>query len=568
MDYIWMIVKRDLKSLVTPSGKSTLKGRLGFAAAILVWVALTAALGYGAFRLFNFMSASLGFSPDLRAAVEINILNASAMLVLAMVLLTGLQTTYKTIYESDDVGFLLSQPVPEWSVFGAKYAISYAALFALTVGYGLPVWIAFGYVRGLGAGFYLLTVLGFLLLLLASHAAVTLLLLAAMRYLPGRKMKQLFVALSAIVGIVFVLVTQILSARMARSSDPMKMIEELGKGRLSRQWYLPTAWMANGILSAVPEFGIEGTGGWLALLAAALGGPYLAMVLSKRWYLHGWSGRADELRPRKVRKKRAAEAAVPEKRLQGPFWSILRKDLKVLWRDPVVWYTLAVGAIGLGFFVYNIGSAAGQASSAPDAEDTVVASAMMVAMPALMGAISSAQTGGVSLSREGKAFWLLRSAPVSARQLILAKFGYALLPQGLFVLAFDVFLEFTRLPHYPLPLNLAVGGFAVIGVASLQMLLDVYFPDFTLKVELGAGSGSRGTAKLLTSVFGSMGTVAVLGVALSSPVFLRRMSIFSRVSVETLSLWSYFAVGVIGLGLAAVLFGPGARRLSRILSDM
>jgi ABC-2 type transport system permease protein len=512
----------------------------------------------------------LGPLPELRRAAEVNILNASALVVLAMVILIGIQTTYKTVYESDDVGFLLSQPVPEWAVFGAKFLTSYAVLVAMTLCYGLPVWLAFGYSRGLGAGFYLVTAIGFALLLLAAHALVTLLLITAMRFLPGRKMKQLFVALSAILGILFVLASQMLSARMSRSGDPMAMIEQLGKGQLSRMWYLPTSWMADGILGTLPEFGINGTSGWLALTGTALGGPYLALVLSGRWYLHGWSGRSEELGAGKVRKKprTVRERTVPRRRMQGPFWSILRKDMKTLWRDPVVWYTLVVGAIGLGFFVYNMSSSF---ASAPDLEgpsEAGIVATMMVVMPALMGSISSSQTGGVSISREGKAFWMVRCAPVNPRKLMLAKFAYALLPQAIFVGAFDTYLEFSKVPHFPLPLNLTLGIFFILSLGSLLLLMDVYFPDFTLKVEMGASAGGKGTGKILLATFGSLGMVALLGVALSLPLILERPLGSLGLSMSVLRVSSYALIGLIATGLTAFLFGPGVKRLSRLLSDM
>jgi ABC-2 type transport system permease protein len=568
MEFIWIILRRDLKSLFTLRGKGSLREKLGLMAGAVVWFGLGAVLNYGALKMFQFLAGSLSVVPELRRAVEINVLNGSSLFVLVMVLLMGIQTTYKTVYESADVGFLLSQPVPVWTVFGAKFVVSFATTLVLSILYGLPVWIAFGSVRGLGSGFYFLAAAGFVTLLLAAHAVLNLLLMAAMKHLPGRKMKQMFIAFSAVFGVLIVLMSQLLSSRMSRAGDPVAMIEELGKGQLSRMWYLPSTWMTNGILGSVAEFGIDGTKGWVALLLLAAGATYAALTLSTRWYLSGWSGRAEELVPAKRKRRRAAR--VTGNRLQGVYWSVLRKDLKTLWRDPVVWYTVVVGVIGLAFFAYNMMGAVSQGSEgtpgAMDGAGAFLPSSIMIAMPALMGAVTSSQTGGVSLSREGKSFWILRAGPVNARSLVLAKFTYAILPPLAFVSAFSVFLEFTGLPHLSLWLALPIGFISSAILASLQILLDVYYPDFELKIELGAGVGGRGTGKVLITMFSSMAMVFLIALVLLSPVLLE--SRLGEGAGPAVTYVSYLVLILLAFGMTCALLGPGTRRLSRMLADM
>ncbi len=564
--YIWIILRRDLRSLLAGRGKASVKERLGSIGAIVIWALLGSAFGYGAWRLFGHLAESLGGFPDLRRAVEINLLNVSSLFVLSMVILMGIQTTYKTVYESPDAGFLLCQPVPVWAVFGAKFLASFGTTVLMSTLYGLPAWIAFGLARDLGVGFYILATAGFLLFLLSCHGVISLILLMAMRYLPGRKMKQLFIAFSAIFGILIVIASQLLNAKVSQSGDPTAIIESLGRGRLSEMWYLPTTWMTKGILGSVREFGIDGIGGWVPLLLLAFGSTYAALLLSEKWYLAGWSGRTEELRPAKKRVRRASRR-VAGSRLQGVYWSVLRKDLKTLWRDPVVWYTVVVALIGLGFFSYNMTNAVGEGIlGEAQSTDTTVLSVIMVLMPVLMGSVTSSQTGGVSLSREGESFWILRACPVSARTLLLAKLTYAAFWPLVFVSSFLVFLEFTVLPRLTLWTGLFSGVLASLLVASLQIALDVYFPDFTLRIELGASAGGKGTGKLLTTMFSSMGMIVLIGAVLFIPLIFR--SRFGEGAVPVLSIVSYLGLFAMAFGATGFMLGPATKRLHRMLTDM
>lgn len=563
MDSMWLILRQDLKSLALGRGR-TMRQRIGAASLALLWIILGCALGYGTWRLFGYLGDVFGAAPDFRAAVEINLLNASNLFVLTMAILTGMQMTYRTVYESPDVGFLLCQPVPARAVFGAKFLSSFIALAAMTVPWGFPVWLAFGAARGLGAGFYLLTAAAFLLLLMVCHGVISLVLIAAMRFLPGRKLKQLFIAFSAIFGILTVLVSQMLSARLSQSGDPTAIIESLGRGQLAAMWYLPATWMTRAVLGCLRGFGVSGTGGWAALVGLSALSSYASFSLSEKWYLAGWAGRGEEISPAKRKHRKSARTG--GLRLQGAYWSVLRKDLTGFVRDPLVWYTAAVAAIGLGFFAYNMMNAAGKGSPVtPDPAEIAILSALMVLMPVLMGGVTSAQTGGVSLSREGDAFWILRACPVGSRELILAKFTYAMLPPLAFSLVFQVFLEFTALPRGRFWLGLIGGVASSAAVAALQVALDVYFPDFSLKVEFGS-SGGKGTGKILMSMFSSMAMLALIAVVLLVPVMFRER--FGGDAALVLSAAPYALLLALALGLMWFLLGPAARRLKEILTDM
>jgi len=568
VEYVYMILKRDLKSLLVPSGKKTLKSRLSMIVGTILYAAMSIGIGYGAFRLFDYIRTALGPPPQLAAAIEINILNAISLFMLVIVFMTGIQTTYKAIYESDDIGFLMALPVPVQAIFVSKFASSYVSLAAVALVFGLPAWLGYGIAARAGVGFYLLALAGLVLLLLVAHAVVTFLLLVAMRHLRGRKMKQLFIASTAIFGVLIVLLSQIASSQLSRVEDPSKILETIGRGQLERTWYLPSTWMVNAVLGLSPEYGLNSLPNAAALVVVALGLSALSVRVSGKWFLIGWAGRTEESGAgAKTKNSSTKRKAFAHKRLpSGTYWAVLGKDLKLLFRDPLVWYNLVIGVITIGFFIFNQKSQFSRAT--PGTQDIVLASGLITFMSVLMGSIAGAQTGGISISREGSSFWLLRGSPASARDLFAAKMTYALLPPAvLFGLSLTA-VYLVGMVQGSLGMTVLLGLSMVVAVASVQMLLDVFFPDFTLKVEFGSSKSGRGTGKLLSTMLGSMVVVFLFFFMMILPTTPIPGRLFPGVTMEQVTKATQVAIVAIAAltGAAAAIFG--VRRMRRILTDM
>ncbi|MGE5578842.1 MAG: putative ABC transporter permease subunit [Bacillota bacterium] len=567
MEYVYIILRRDLKSLFAPGGKKSLKSRLTLVAGSILYLALGVGVGYGSFRLFDYVRATLSQVPDLAAAIEINVLNGVSLFMTVMVLMTGIQTTYKSIYESDDIGFLMAQPVPVQAIFVSKFASSYVTLASLALVFGLPAYLGYGVAVGAGAPFYLLSLAGLALLLLVVHSVVTFMLLAAMRHLPGRKMKQLFIACSAIFGVLIVLLSQMASSRIAQTGDPSELLETIGRGQLECTWYLPSTWMVNAVLGASPEYGLNPLPYRIVLAITALGLSALSVRVSGSWFLAGWAGRTEETGPG-AKKKRPVGRAVPRAwggLPAGTYWTVLRKDLRLLFRDPLVWYNLVIAFITIGFFIFNQKS---QFSGVQGGPDAAVGGSLLTFMAVLMGSVSGAQTGGISLSREGASFWLLRGSPADARSLFAAKYTYALLPPlillGLSVGAGYV-LGFAAGSVLP---TLLTGLAMVFAVASAQILLDVYFPDFTLKVEFGSAKRGKGTGKLVTTMLGSMIVVMAMFFVLIAPSTQLPAKLLPGVSADQVTLYSRAVVVALGALATTAAATLGVGRMKRILTDM
>ncbi|HHW27472.1 MAG TPA: hypothetical protein GXX23_09110 [Firmicutes bacterium] len=184
-----------------------------------------------------------------------------------------------------------------------------------------------------------------------------------------------------------------------------------------------------------------------------------------------------------------------------------------------------------------------------------------------MGSVSSAQTGGISLSREGHSFWLLRSNPTDAKALMWAKLTYALLPQLIVItlglLAGDLFGGVK----FPLWLGFLLGFSTAATLASIQILLDVTYPDFGMKVEFGSSKNARGTGKLLSSMFLSMGVAAAWMFLWQLPDMLAEEGVLWGRPVQVWLTATKALTVAVGVVMLRIVNTVGVKRITRLLND-
>ncbi len=566
-----MILKMDIKSSFGKGRRVGFKNVLKFWLGPALFLLLGAGAGYGSYRLFLFIEDIASALPGLGDLVSLNLFNGLTMYVLLFVFLSGLQITFRTLYESDDIGFLLAQPVPARSVFVSKFISVFFALTPLVMVFTVPEWFAWGYVNGAGASFYVMVVLSTLALLLLVYSLLVLILLLVMRFLPGARLKRLFVVLGSLLGLLIVLSSQLLSSRMTSVGDTVELLQKLGSLDLSKTWYLPTTWAINTILGTLERFHVSPWGYGLPLVVFAGTLAQVATKAAENWYFVGWSGLAEET-PREGGKKRARHLSAQEAWAggsvggQGTFMTVLRKDVKLLFRDPVLWYGLATTTIGLGFYIYNLGRGPTSAGASFDGARSMM-SILTVAMMAFMGSVVSSQTGGISLSREGPVFWMLQANPTEPGHLFRAKLAYAMLPSVVLMFPFFIVLQFTSLPLYPLWRLLVVGLSLTVAVSTYQICFDSFFPDFTIRVEIGSSKSGKGAGKLMTVIFSSMIVLMVFVLVLALPSILVGRGTVPESSFDRAEALAHG--GVVGLSLLMGFAGNhfGSKRVGKLLKS-
>jgi hypothetical protein len=311
---------------------------------------------------------------------------------------------------------------------------------------------------------------------------------------------------------------------------------------------------------------------------AAAGLSALLIAGGGRAYVVGWAGGQEKARRRARRpvvKKAADDGAAGRARAEngqpataGPFWGIARKDCLTWFRTPIQWYLVLVGLVLVGFQIINLtrSSGGGLPTTAADITRTrLVMLGVAIGGPAIAGSALA----GSAFSGEGDNFDLVRSWPIDARVLFMAK-AFAVLPVPL-VAALAAIFALTKLVD--LAWSPAISYVPVIALTLLPMqavmtLVDLYFPDFASGNEGDAPSRPTAAAmvKRLVSLYGGIVVVAALLVSFSFGSYYRETgwAWASGLSPLLARLAGYGAFVAEAGGLVGLSIWLGTRRLAAL----
>lgn len=469
---------------------------------LYIFIALIV-LGFAVF-IFYVSNLLLGFlrSPELRQYADLDaapLLQAIPVLavsgVFVGILLSSFGVLLQALYLSGDMDFLLASPVPIRAVFVAKLIQAILPNLGLALLFGLPILFGLGASGGYNIFYYPLLVLILIALALAATGLSSLAVMLVVRVFPARRVAEIVAFVSALFAITC---SQVGNFTNTLQEDVNVTGEQVGgMARLlvrADTLWLPLNWAGRGLV----DFG---EGRWLTgvplllltfgLCAAAF---WFSLVTAERWYYIGWAGMqavaAKKKSPRVASSRADASPPLPawtNRLLKPPVRAILGKDFLVLRRDlrnlsqlisPFVFgilYTLMIVRSG--------GEPPPGQGEAPAWFMDAFRFALTfgnVGVALFIGWILLMRLAVVGFSMEGKNYWLLKSAPLRAADLLSAKFLMAYLPS--LVLGSVFFLVISFMQKVPpdaflfgfLALLLSLAGMTglLLGVSAMGVNLD------------------------------------------------------------------------------------------------
>lgn len=412
----------------------------------------------------------------------------------AMLVASGIVTSYSTVFRSEEMPFLFARPFSYAQVALYKFVestmFSSWAFFFIIVPF---VW-AYGWHERLSPMFAFWVFLFSVPFLAICSGIGTLLTMIFVRWAPSfRQLK--YIVLLAIAVAAYLGWKE--SLHMYHESvDEQLTITSLAPGfRLSTNPLLPSWWMSEGVLSLTNHQWLRGFMLLNVMLSSALAVVLMVAALGRWIFYDAWlrttSGSGATARTPVLLSwlDTTWPFAAPQTR------AIVMKDLRVFLRDPMQWSQVLIffGLLALYFanirqFRYHL---------LPDTWRNMICFLNIFSVSSVMCSLGS-RFIYPQLSLEGHGFWIIGLAPTTMNRVLRTKFFFSL--AGMLVISTTLMILSTIMMEAPpmmLPVALAVAVAVSFAVAALSTGLGAVFLDLKQRNPAAIVSGFGGTLNLV-----------------------------------------------------------------------
>lgn len=411
-----------LAGLRARAGARTLAARpIWLSGAMLLLVAIS----YGGFRLVKYGVSWLYEYPlitTIAPAVTQRSLEGFFLMLMAAVLFSVLIASIGTLYGAEDLEFLLAHPTNATRVFALKVLELFTNAAGLPLAFTLPVLVGVGAALDAHPLYYPVSIVAAAALYALPVTLGALLALLLVRVSPAGRVREVATAVSitaaaaALLGLRALRPEQLTQITAADSEAFEAFLAAFA--RLEIGW-MPPAWATNASWAAV-----DGRihAGLAALILVGALGLTLAGVLAHLAFTRGWVRSLDAAPAPKARSARPAPAW--ERflgRRFGVVGAILTKDARVFTRDVQQWSQILVLLALGGVYFLSLSSI-----PIPTQQFKNVIGALNIAFLGFLITGVALRTAYPGVSYEGHAYWLTQVQPVRKRDLVLAKFVFAL----------------------------------------------------------------------------------------------------------------------------------------------
>ncbi|MFN7144352.1 MAG: putative ABC transporter permease subunit [Myxococcota bacterium] len=461
-----------------------------------------------------------GFGPFL-ARKLLEMLLASLFVMLAF---SNVITALSTYFLADDLELVLGLPVSRTTFHYARFLDTLAQSSWMMALFGLPVFLAYGLRMDAGLAYFATLLLAVPALLVIATNFGVVIATVLVNVFPARKTRELMVLLGLVmVAALFIVARSLRPERLVNAQEFASLASYLSELQIPAPTLFPPRW-ASEVLAATllysPFPWVEAG----LLLTGAVASAAVARWTVAWGFEGGWS-RAQEARAARFYRSRSFDWLV---RPLPPAWRAMAgKELRVFARDPSQWSQvfLLVGVCGI--YLVSIQSLPMNAFQGQVLQAMKRAVAFLnLGMGGFVMAAIAARFQFTAVSREGRAWWVLRGAPVEPATMLRAKSVLGLAPMlvvGMVVVVGSGIL--LEAPVSLLVLEAITTLFLAYAISGLAIAMGALWPDFRADTAARAAS--------------SPAAVFFMVVAL--------MLVFVVLSLEGVGVWLYFRSG----GLAA-----------------
>ena len=426
-----------------------------------------------------------------------------------MLVFSNLIIGYSTLFKSRETTWFLSLPVAHRNVYRWKFiealVVSSWALIFLSA----PMMIAYGRVHEVPLAFYAQIAVAYLPFVVLPALAGSWIIVLLVRILArsGVKKAVLFVA-AGLILLLIVGIKPVTDADAVATQDVLSFDQLLRHTRISVNPFLPSAWLAQSVLSWSEGLGRQGAFFFLLLLSNALMGLLIGFEIIGRIFYGSWTASLSSRAERFQREALAKRSLVQRRSLlewatdwlrpiSAPAAALVLKDARLFWRDPAQWIQFMIFFGLLCIYVLNLRNVAFNFQS-PFWETMI--SYLNLAASALTLSTLTTRFVFPQFSLEGRRLWILGLAPFGLHKVLLQKFWMSCL--GSMAITVSLMIVSSLMLHLPWKQVAFFAAAIALMSASLSGLavgLGALFPNFKEDNPSKIVSGFGGTLCLVVS---------------------------------------------------------------------
>jgi ABC-2 type transport system permease protein len=503
---------------------------------------------------------------ELGPALAYQLLLIILLTFLSMLLFSNLITSLSTFFLARDLDLLLSSPTPTRSFYYSRLVTTTANSSWMVLFFSLPIFIAYGSVFGGGLAFYvwvLLIVPLFLIIPASLGILITHLLVYS---LPARRIRDIlfFIGLFAFIVIYF----------LFRFSQPERLVQPESFGNFVQflaametpaSPFLPSSWSADILAGTLFNRPVD-QGFFYALLASyALFLPLATSWVSGAVYLSGWSKAQESRQGRRNLNWLNGTLEWMTRPFPNVLQAIILKDVKTFLRDTTQWSQLFLLVALVVVYLYNFKVLPLDRSPIPTATLKTVVSFVNLALSGFVLSAVAIRFAFPAVSLEGKAFWILQTAPISLRSLLWSKFWLNFVPL-LLLGELLVFLSnlLLRVPSWMMAISLVTVFMMTFGISAIGVGVGALYPKFNFDSAAEIPTSFGGAVCMILSI-------AFIGIAVmieAWPIYLLAMEELNPGRLRMPPLWvlAPSLAAVAGLTFVAVVvpLRLGLKRLEQL----
>lgn len=403
----------------------------------------------------------------------------------SILLFSNIVSALSTFFLSRELDRLVAAPVATRRLFYARFAEVVVESSWMVLLFSIPAFLAYGVVHSAGPGFYVMAALTLPPFLVIPAALGVLITTVLVTVFPAQRTKEVLVLLSLVAAGVLVLAARLVQPeRLLRPEGFSDFQAFLNAMQAPDSDFFPSTWATQALAPLLGLRGDQPVFYWLLLASSAGVATMLAESVVGRLFLRTWS------RAQEGRQARLTQQRLWEKGLELATWPfpeqmrlLMAKEVKTFFRDTSQWSQLILLGALVVLHVYNF-------SVLPSAWKTLLASrfgtGLLTVLFLLNMALAAFITSAVavrfvypSISLEGRAFWILKTSPVTLRQVWWTKFWVNLVPllilSQVLVVATNVYLRVNLFTMW-----LSVGTLFVIvfAIVALGLAVGATYPRF------------------------------------------------------------------------------------------